>query len=365
MPPQEDKKLTEAETKEMMKIRFKQQKMAERRDRILNARRRVIGVDTIALDQQVAVKNAARENERRSDDLEYKRNNEIERILSAAAQEEMEMKKFNDTIVRKSWDQSIREKEELRKSQSLDPDVDLDNCGMASAIKFAGEDSNSDERLRLQKQQMREWTNEQVGEKLKVSMMMKADDEEYFETLKSIDMARRDAEIEEEAVRAAVRRKFAEENIVVMKSKQAERAAELHEFRTVGAGNLSIAYEDFDLAKDSNGRIIRRDMFKGNSKAQQRTIINSNTQNIEAKRLRDREEKELDVQWAMQNAIASRALEQANADDKRNKEIQREEYLQVLNAQRARQSVTAAEWEAARKGSITNGFFNAFGTSGR
>lgn len=30
--------------------------MAERRDRILNARRRVIGVDTMALDQQVAEK---------------------------------------------------------------------------------------------------------------------------------------------------------------------------------------------------------------------------------------------------------------------------------------------------------------------
>lgn len=310
-------------------------------------------------------KNAARENERRSDDLEYKRNNEIERILSAAAQEEIEMKKFNNDMVRKSWDQSIREKEELRRTQSLDPAIDLDKCGMASAMKFAGEDSDQYERLRLQRQQMRDWTNEQVGEKLKLSMLMKADDEEYFETLKSIDMARRDAEIEEEAVRAAVRRKFAEENIEVMKSKQAEKAAELHESRTVGAGNLSIAYEDFDLARDSNGRIIRRDMFKGNSKAQQRTIINSNAQNIEAKRLREREEKELDVKWAMQNAMASKALEQANADDKRNKEIQREEYKKFLSEQKTRQSIVAAEWEAARKGSITNGFFDAFGTSGR
>ena len=349
MPPQEEKKLTEAETKEMLKIRFKQQKMAERRDRILNARRRVIGLDTNALDQQIAEKNAARANERRSDDLEYKRNVEIERILSAAAQEEIEMKKFNDTIVRKSWDESIREKEDLRRSQSIVPDVDFDRCGMASVVKFAGEDPDNVERLLLQKKQMREWTNEQVGEKLKVSMMMKADDDEYFATLKSIDMARQDAEIEEEKVRAAVRRKFAEENITVMKAKQAERAAILHDFKTVGAGNLSIAYEDFDLAKDENGRIIRRDMFKGYSKAQQRTILNSNVQNIEAKRMRDREEKELDVQWAMQNAIASKALEQANDDDKRNKEIQRDEYLEVLTQQKARQAATRAEWEAARK----------------
>lgn len=354
----------EEERRVLAKIELKRQQMEARKSRILNPRTRVIGLDTEMLDKQVAEKQAQRADNRRSDQLEKLKNDEIERVLAAALQEEKDMRSFNMAVSRKSWDDAI----EFKRQQTMEvptPDIDFERCGMSSATKFAGEDADRVSRLAQQKLQVRQWVQEQIQEKEIMRSLEREDNKAQSEILRKIDEVRESSEQDEKDYKRGIRMQFAAENTQVMMDRRAREAAEKAAEARSLSHNLPIVIEDKNLAMDANGRIIRGDMFKGFTQAQQRRILLSNQETIADQRQRKEDERQLDRYWAMQNQMSMRAMEQANQDEASMRRTRKLAQLEDLRNQIVNQRSSRAQWERDRFGSVGEGFFNGFGTSGR
>jgi len=351
------------EEKEKLRIERKRAEMERRRQRILNPRIRTIGLDTDTLDKQVAEKRQSNNDDRRADELEALKNTEIERVLAAAVQEEKDMRSYQMSEMRKSWDEAV----ELRRlrDEIQSKDIDFDRVGMAAAVNFAGEDINRGERLSQQKAQVRTWVSEAISEKDFRRSIEKEENDNYLDILRRIDETREESERDEAQYKRNIRMKFAAENTAVMMAKKEEIRKSREEDLSVTPSNLPIVVEDKNLAMDSSGRIVRKDMFKGFTADQQRTILASNAAELQAKRDRFAAEKEEDRRWALQTSISVRAMEQANQDEDDIRAIRKQNQLNDLKMQIAQQTNRRNEWESARFGSVGEAFFGGFGTSGR
>jgi hypothetical protein len=93
--------------KEEARIALKRQQNELRRQRFLNSRTRIMGVDVDALDSQVAEMNKRKSDGKEAERIERLRQMEIERVLEAAAQEERMMRDYNQQEINRSWEQSI------------------------------------------------------------------------------------------------------------------------------------------------------------------------------------------------------------------------------------------------------------------
>jgi len=353
------------EEKDRLKIQRKRDDLEKRRQRILNPRTRVIGLDTVALDAQCAAKAQGRDDQREADRLEFLRTEEIGRVLAAAEEQEKDMRRYDQANVRKSWEDSIAFRSETRAKEAAESDTDYSKAGLASALNFAGCDPDRMNRLSKQKQQMRKWTAEQVNEKEFRKSLEREEDAGYFDLLKRIDETREQSERDQAAYSRGIRMKFANENTLVMRAQKDRLAQEKMDNRGVTMGNLSIVVEDLDLAMDANGRIIRKDMYKGLTIAQQKKLLAFNDAELDQKRVAQEQERDMERQWAIQSEVQRRLREQANQDETDIRESKKAALYASLRNQSDAAAISRREWESARFGSIGEGFFNAFGTSGR
>ena len=123
--------------------------------------------------------------------------------------------------------------------------------------------------------------------------------------------------------------------------------------------------EDQALAMDESGRIIRKDAFKGFTEAQRCRLL---AENEELKRIKERtaeHQAAYEQDWAMQQFLSSRAMEEAYLEEKRLREAEREKHLKILESQRQQGRERRTFEEHERFGSIREGFFNNFGKSCR
>jgi hypothetical protein len=313
----------------------------------------------------VAEKRANDVDARRGDQLERLKNDEIERVLQAAFQEELDMKRFNNEVARKSWDEALDFKKTVDRENSKVPDIDVSRCGMSSAVSFSGEDTNRVERLRAQKLQVRTWIQEQMAEKTIVQNNEKAEDMGQADVGRRIDEVREKNDKEEKEMMRAIRQKFAAENTQVMLDKRARVAEEKEWEKNAPSENLAIVTEDKNLAMDASGRIIRVDMFKGFTQAQQRRILQSNEEQLNAKVARDEAERVDTKNWALQGQRSMYAMERASQDEADFRSSRKAADLAGLRRQMEEQQANRKGWEKARFGAVGEGFFQAFGTSGR
>lgn len=93
----------EALLKEEQRIRSKTIAFEKRRERIMNSKKRLIGIDVDALDQQVQELRQGRSDKKEDERLEKLRQIEIERVLAAAVEEEKMMRSFQLDTMKKSW----------------------------------------------------------------------------------------------------------------------------------------------------------------------------------------------------------------------------------------------------------------------
>lgn len=142
---------------------------------------------------------------------------EIERILAASMEEERLMKEFQMNQMKQSWAESA-ERKKLAKTQTTDPDFDLDRAGPASLQKMKGEDEDRNERIRKQKEQMKVWIQEQIAQKQYLKHLDQEDDLNYAEMIKTIDEIREATEREEAEMRKYVIRTVKADNLEVGKS---------------------------------------------------------------------------------------------------------------------------------------------------
>lgn len=207
---------------------------------------------------------------------------EIERLLTASIEEERQMKEYQMNLLKQSWADAASEREAQRR-RPKEPDFDRDHSGSSSLQKMSGEDENRIERLRLQKDQMRKWIQEQIAEKSYLKKIRQDDDMTYAEMIKAIDEIRAATEKEEAEMRKYIVDSFKSSNLELGRVQKARNSA-WNNMNKDSATSLAAFDEDRGLAMDASGRIIRVDMFKGFTAEQKRRLFQDNQDLIRHKK---------------------------------------------------------------------------------
>jgi hypothetical protein len=261
----------------------------------VDARKRVIGLDVEALNEQVAEKQRSSSDKKEFERIESWYNfftkkfyssifrtelrfMEIDRIMESAAEEEKLMKEFQKTQLRQSWDAAVKQKKEAI-AAAVEPEFNPDATGASSAQCFSGEDRNRLQRLAEQKAQMARWVQDQVSEKTRLRLEQQGEDLKYSELMKAVDAIREAAEIEEKEMRNFLKTQVREENAKLAESQRVARRdpnASISREELLAATSLNLFDETAGSAMDATGHIIRRDMFKGYTDAQRKRILQEN-----------------------------------------------------------------------------------------
>jgi hypothetical protein len=75
-------------------------------------------------------------------------------MLAQSIEEEKQIREFQVLQMKESWEDAARRRADLN-AQPAPLDFDHTNCGPAAALKFSGEDTSRQDRVRQQKEQMR------------------------------------------------------------------------------------------------------------------------------------------------------------------------------------------------------------------
>jgi uncharacterized membrane protein YgcG len=246
----------EAADRDAARIAARRARMAERTDRLLDARSRTVGMDYAALEAQIAEKQraeAARKAAERAEVEETARHMALAKAVeeetrahraaaaaaaSAALTEQAASRSLRTTGDLEGWrradDAGMRIRED-RDARGLDPDPRL---GPGSAQVFDGEDPHKPDRIRLQRAQVAAWAEEAAAERA-------ARAAEAAEAARASHAALREtvqyAEALEDASAEARRRRatgVAADNLKAAEARRAVQAAAAAEGRAAEAASL-------------------------------------------------------------------------------------------------------------------------------
>ena len=134
------------------------------------------------------------------------RNEEYDRILQAAADEEAYLRKLQNDELRKSWEESIKHKKD-----TSEPEIDT----TPAAQNIGVEDRLRPERIKAQKEQMKRWAEEQAAANARSRAREKDEDNAYADMIRAVDEIRGKADAEEAALRKKLQHDLAKENLEV------------------------------------------------------------------------------------------------------------------------------------------------------
>ncbi|KAJ3217762.1 Protein Tax-1 [Dinochytrium kinnereticum] len=154
----------------------RRQKLDEdRKQRIFNPKMRTLGIDVNALEEQIRLKNEMKKVERQRDmafDRSMKYTNDIltmmdEHVNRTRREHLANMNQFRKESQRpeQGRDFDLYDPQAQLKDKPARVGNDDPRCGISGMQKFEGEDLGSDGRARLQKEQIRAWTEQQIYEK--------------------------------------------------------------------------------------------------------------------------------------------------------------------------------------------------------
>ena len=350
---------------EQAKFRRKREEAEARRNRFLSPRNRTIGVDVGALNDQVSeskkiIKEI--ENEKKLDKI---RNKEIDLIMESIEDEQRKMKQFYMQEIKKSWEASKTEiKSAMTPSRSI---TRPDTCGPASCQKFDGEDPTRDDRIRQQKDQMRQWIQEKVAEIAQIKIKTNQDEEEYAQLIKAVDRLREETEIEEKMMRSELNRYVVEENKILADEQKQKQQAWNKIGPAIGNGRNILSDLDDNIVPSvvDGNKIAHKDAFRGLTKAQQHMILKQNDDIIAEKREAERQKKAKEDEYVKHSNHVLRAMDLIRFQEE---QMKAEETAAVLSTLKSQQEEHRKKTEISRKdkyGAVNEGFFKSFGASCR
>jgi len=206
------------------------------------------------------------------------RNEEIESVLEAVAQEERHLRALQTADIKKGWDEQIKMK---RQAKSDGRAKEIDDFHNVPTMQFAGEDRLHDERKKAQQEQMRRWTQEDIDMRAYNLAKEKEEDMARAELNRAIDEFR-----EQQAREEAIMRKELTRQILAENSELAEIRAKLREEeRSANDKDLNNSIVlDADAVLDENGYVVGKDGFRGYTPGQRRQILLENEELIRLKR---------------------------------------------------------------------------------
>lgn len=374
---------TEKDLREAEKIARRRLQERQRRDRILDTKSRIFGLDTAALADQIAEK-------KREKDAEQRREKEFDTIekqklqeLTELDQEEQEMKRkmYEETELFRKTQQGrestrefdLNDKDALKKEA---PPRVSDNdpwLSVSGAQKFAGEDLAHSERLKAQKEEQRMWLQRQIEEKRRNIAASKSRDKDIYSAL--IASANREEQLlaMSTARKNELTRENAEYNQRLARERQnqkiSDRVAEEKDNLAEIYNHLSsdILKENPETAKSALSRNRKLQyMYRGMSKAEVESYRQAQLQQQqELLRKMQAEKRQQRDQHAMESSILRKQeLEQRNMD-----RLLKNEVLDLKDENQRLASIQLAEQEALNKDLTENRpteeYYQQFNTTSR
>ncbi|KAM6314446.1 RIB43A-like with coiled-coils protein 2 [Podargus strigoides] len=302
----------------------RRQRELQRQSRIFNARVRTIGVDKDALDSQVKDRKiqeaAERErneqlaNEMKQNDkimcmLEERQKNDIRNINKAITEFH---KNFQQPETRREFDlndpQALKKDRPARLSDS-DP-----RCTISGLQKFMGEDLNYDQRMKFQKEQLREWSLQQQRDRRNALADQKFEDDLYDKSRIELDQKTMEQKRKEEETRRTActatkdfnRAQAAELAERKKLEKYQKMKDDMDEIASLLQGDLLSENPEQAISSFGRHRVVT-DRWKGMTQDQLMAIRYCQQQQVLEKRRLKEEERRRDAEWDRQRVQAARA----------------------------------------------------------
>jgi len=350
---------------------------ADRRHRIFDSKRRIIGVDKDALDAQVEEKQRRRQEERRASrehDLQVLEVNKHLKLL------ELEQRRSHKAMHQECKDHSLRHlnfesRREFdlndplanRKASAARVSDDDERCGPASLQQFSGEDLNADERRRQQRIAQADFIEQQRFEKGMLNRIAQDEERRVAEEYQQMCEARAQNEDNEKLTRRELLKGVQDENAAQAKEKAELRAMDRHLEQMMNSKELDHHNRDHFLNETVphfvDGR-VRTDHFKGTVRADREMVKNEQILQAEDKaaqnnRLRDQKK------WQeQQDEITRKKLVFRERENQRLRRQMLENVSLQNNAMRAERKHNTKR-DMTYRNTIAPEFFEQFGTSTR
>jgi len=359
--------------REQREIERRRLRNEDRRLRILNAKSRIIGVDTAALEQQIREKQALLEQEKLQQ-AEYGKQ-AIEAAQAALTAEAEMHRQAREREMQLAQDRTYQAAIKQAKESTLESATkELENTQIsAPLLKFLGEDDDCQSRFKSQKKQQSEWIAQQVLEKkqreeeekkrnsredaqLLEAGRMAAEAEQLIQTQR----ARERAEVQRYNFEQAEAKKRTK---LLQKELESELAAK--EIQTVLSSSLMTESLDATRRSDNPNRHIPYN-FNGFSEEKRRQILEDQLKQMQEKQLRQQQEKQEQQEYeSQQEEIRKQLLRLQRLEAVR----RAEESARVRAVQQLQKREHEARYSFIEKTVYSNpvedSFFEQFGTSAR
>jgi hypothetical protein len=359
------------------KVARKRAEEAERRHRIFDAKRRTIGIDKAALDEQV-------EEKKMMEDVEKERNANFDQ-QAAYFNNVIKMQELEARQKRQELERQVKMYSLLHNNKAERTNADLENpplshpplsplaepCSIASAQVFAGEDMGREARIMAQKQQLRDWYEQQVFEKNMAAELVRGSDD-IFTTQNNL-AAQNLLQVEqaETAMRAELEHSRQQYNQFMESSKRYQKFEEKERVQIEQQAHVD-AQLTSDFLNEStnhigNGKILFTE-YKGEPKGGDALdhMIMSREAQIEQKAVVEAAKVKEEKAYVRQQEMVRRTLVENQMKEKR---MKREMQEQVVRENMAIAAGRKAKDAYAQHSMYTNEcsdlFWTQFGTSTR
>lgn len=368
--------------KELLAIERRRKREQERLQRILDPKLRTMGVDTLALSEQIKEMNETAKLEKMREDMYAIQMQDQVRMGRAVElenrerrrqmlQEEQEFRKTHQRVEdRREFD--LNDPGRLKKDKPArlsDEDV---RCGVSSLQMFHGEDLGRFERMKAQQEQMKQWIKEQSQERLALEQQEKNEELLWQQRQEELNFLNDELERKRQELRALRMKHDHEFNLEHARSRyEREKMDKIkeEEDRLEEMNNMmssEFLNEDFQTTINVNdaSRFIPYN-FKSLRPDQYEDVYKKRyDQLIEKKRILEEELRE-EEEWATQERVLQRQTLLLD----RERERQHKEWLRETQNFRKQQSVEAMErkkqLDAIYANRVTDDFFSQFQTSSR
>ncbi|XP_045480184.1 RIB43A-like with coiled-coils protein 2 [Harmonia axyridis] len=306
--------MTDRDRKEAAAIDRRRRMEEARMKRIFDPKTRLFGIDYEALDKQIAEKKRNEDERKRIEqimDQQMVKNDEI--ALAYERKEKQERAKLLQEInsFRKVYQRFEDRREfDINDPQGIKKDIparihdDDPRLGPSSAQKFEGEDLVSAQRLRIQREQIKSWLDQQMQEKEAAQKEQKAAEEAY----KAAMVARDERALQLERMEMECRKRLYEANRkfnaalaaekdfekkVLMKQTTEDNFAEIYNTMT---SDMMAENPEIAISNLGPGRKISS-QYKGMSREEMEQIRHDQLAQIEEKKRQKAAEKRADREF--------------------------------------------------------------------
>uniref|UniRef100_A0A8B9SMJ4 RIB43A domain with coiled-coils 2 n=1 Tax=Anas platyrhynchos TaxID=8839 RepID=A0A8B9SMJ4_ANAPL len=302
----------------------RRQRELERQSRIFNARLRTIGVDKDALDAQVKDRKIQEAAEKaRNEELanEIKQNDKIMCMLEERQKYDIRninkafsdfQKNFQKPDTRREFD--LSDPQALKKDRPARLSDNDPRCTVSGLQKFMGEDLNYSLRMKIQKEQLREWSLQQQRDWKNALADKKFLDDLHDKNRIELDRKTMEQQQTEEETRRAVcavtkefnRSQAAELAERKKLEKHQKMKDDMDEISSLLQGDLLSENPEQAISSFGRHRVIT-DRWKGMNQDQLMAICSSQQQQVLEKLRLKEEERRRDAEWDRRSIQAARA----------------------------------------------------------